>query len=295
MAAMTRSHASLGAIVLCTLLAAFSTAPSTGRAQDDAHTLFQRGQVAYSQGDYAAAIEQWNQAYAMDPRPLLQWNLAQAYERLGRLEEAAAALNTYLEHADPTDANQADARARMGSIRQRIESTGVTLHGGPEGATITLDGNDAGRLPRPDAIRVTPGAHRIVVHAAGFSDFTSDVVVPAGQQTGVEVGMTALAPATTSGGSEIPIVPVIVWSAAGVTLIVGAILGGVALSAAGSAASSVGPDADNARGLALGADVTFGISAACAVAALVLTLVMPSGSSEHAAARLTPNGFAVSF
>lgn len=272
--------------------------PATALAQDDAHTLFQRGQVAYTQGDYDAAIEQWSRAYGMDPRPLLQWNLAQAYERLGRLDDAATALNLYLEHADPADEHQADARARLGAIRTRIESTGITLSGGPEGAVVTLDGNDAGRLPRPDAIHVSAGSHRIVVRAPGYADFTSTVVVPAGQQTSVAVDMTASAVASAGGGGEVPVVPVIMWSAAGVTLITAAVLGGVALSTASSAPSATSPEADTARGLALGSDITFGVSAACAVTALILTLMMPSGSSStetSTALRLTPNGFALAF
>ncbi len=270
---------------------------STALAQDDARTLFQRGQVAYTQGDYDAAIQSWTQAYSMDPRPLLQWNLAQAYERLGRLDEAAAALDLYLQHADPSDEHQADARARLGSIRTRIESTGIILQGGPEGAAISLDGNDAGRLPRPDAIHVGAGTHRIVVRAPGYADFTSTVVVPAGQQTTIPVEMSANA-AVASGGSEPPIVPIIVWSIAGVTLVTGAVLGGVALATAGSAPSSTSAEANTARGLALGSDITFGISAAAAITALVLTLVMPSGGSSDSSAtafRLTPNGFALTF
>ena len=282
------------------LVLAFALAlSSAAAAQDDARTLFQRGQVAYSQGDYDAAISEWTQAYGLDPRPLLQWNLAQAYERLGQLDAAATALNLYLEHADPADEHQADARARLAAIRARIESTGITLHGGPEGAVVTLDGADAGRLPRPDALRVSAGSHRIVVRAPGYADFTSTVVVPAGTQTDVPVEMSAAVASSGGGGGGVPLVPVIVWSAAGVTLITAAILGGVALSSAGSAPSATGPEADSARGLALGSDIMFGVSAACAITALILTLVMPSGSSSssetHASIRLTPNGFAGTF
>ena len=191
------------------LLGASWLTPLPTLAQDDAHTMFQRGQVAYTQGAYEDAIAQWEGAYALDPRPLLQWNLSQAYERLGRLDEAAHALELYLAGADPTDEHQADARARVGALRARIESTGVILRGGPEGATITVDGNDAGRLPRPVAIRVSPGSHRIVVRAPGHADFTTTAVVPAGTSTEITVEMTS---AVASGGGEIPIAPVVVFS-----------------------------------------------------------------------------------
>jgi hypothetical protein len=287
---------SLSLVTLAMLVASSLTAVSA-HAQDDARTMFQRGQVAYSQGAYEDAIAQWEGAYALDPRPLLQWNLSQAYERLGRLEQAAHALELYLQGADPTDEHQTDARARLGAIHERIESTGVILRGGPEGAMITLDGTDAGRLPRPDAIRTTPGSHHIIVRAPGQADFTTTFVVPAGSTTEITVEMTAVA---SAGGGEIPIAPVVVFSVAGVTLITAAILGGVALSTAGTAPSATSPEADTARGLAIGSDVMFGVSAACAIVGVVLA-VLPSGSSStetsssSASIRLTPTGFAGTF
>lgn len=263
---------------------------------DDARTLFQRGEVAYAQGDYEDAIAMWTRAYALDPRPLLQWNLSQAYERLARLPEATTALETYLANADPSDVHQADARARLGAIRERIAATGITLHGGPEGASITVDGEDRGRLPRPDAIAVTPGSHTVVVSASGYETFRATVSVPAGSALDLEVTM-----AETSGSSVVasgtetpfPVLGVSLMSAGAVVVIVGAVMGGVALSDANSAPSSMGSEADGARGLALGADLTMGIGAACAIAGIVVTILEVSGggsSDESSALRLVPYG-----
>ncbi len=289
-----RRSPSLSFVALVLLGLGLLTSPAL--AQDDARTMFQRGTVAYSQGAYDDAITQWTAAYALDPRPLLQWNLSQAYERLGHLEQAATALDLYLTSADPADEHQSDARARLGAIRERIEATGVVLRGGPEGATITLDGEDVGRLPRPDMVRVSPGSHRIVITAPGHADFTTSVVVPAGSSTEIAVEM-ASSVAGPSGGGEVPIAPAVVFAAAGVTLIVAAILGGVALSAAGSAPSAVSPEADTARGLAIGSDVLFGVSAACAIVGIVLAVTSGGGSADTASAsiRITPTGVTGTF
>ena len=54
---------------------------STASAQE-ARELFTQGQAAYETGDYETAVSSWERAYELDPRPLLQYNLAQAYERL---------------------------------------------------------------------------------------------------------------------------------------------------------------------------------------------------------------------
>jgi TRAP-type uncharacterized transport system fused permease subunit len=75
-------------------------------------------------------------------------------------------------------------------------------------------------------------------------------------------------------------------------VIAGAVMGGVALSQASSAPASTGPEADSARGLALGADITLGIGAACAIAGIVVTVVQLTSapSSETAALEILPYG-----
>jgi hypothetical protein len=256
-------------------------APTPAESGGGARELFERGQVAYTQGDYDTALELWRQAYGIDPRPLLQWNIAQACERLGQLEDAAAALELYLANADPSDVHQADARARLASLRERIAATGILFRGGPDGATITIDGADSGRLPRPDPIRVSAGSHDIVVTAPGYETFRSTVGVPAGDQVEVSVAMAG----ASGGGEGPPIAGIVLFGVAGVSTITAAILGGVALGQAGSAPASTGPEADSARGMALGADILFGVGAASAVAAVIVTvLTLPSGSAAETAA-----------
>jgi len=57
----------------------------------DARSLFRAGQELYRRGDYETAIAHWSAAYELDPRPLLQFNLSQAYGRMGKLVEERAA------------------------------------------------------------------------------------------------------------------------------------------------------------------------------------------------------------
>src|SRR5688572_8796029 len=148
----------------------------TAAAQQDARTLFARGETAYNQGDYESAIRDWNAAYQLSPRPLIQYNLSQAFERLGRLDDARIALETYISQAEPSDTHQADARARLAAIRERLNRTGLHITGGAEGATILVDGQDRGRLPRPDPIQISPGTHQIEVRREGYDTFRATVV-----------------------------------------------------------------------------------------------------------------------
>lgn len=285
---LARSGSLFALVLLFVPLSAQAQEDAAGMAAESgggARELFMRGQVAYSQGDYETSLELWRQAYALDPRPLLQWNISQACERLGQLQEAADALELYLAGADPSDEHQADARARLAALRERLAATGILLRGGPDGAVITIDGADAGRLPRPDAIHVSAGSHELVVTAPGYEPFRSTAVVSAGDQVEINVSMSG-----GSGGAPLPIAGIVLFGVAGVSTITAAILGGVALSQAGSAGSSSGPDADSARGLALGADILFAVGAASAIAGVVATAVelSSSSSSESAALHVAP-------
>jgi hypothetical protein len=159
-------------------------------ASDQARERFERGKVAYSQGDHELAIREWEAAYGIDPRPQIKYNLAQAYERLGKLNEAVKALELYLEKAGSEDSEYlADARAELASIQTRLSRTGVVLQGGPEGASIFIDGQSWGLTPRPDKIALSPGNHRVTVKQEGFRDFISDISVPAGQVIEVAVSL----------------------------------------------------------------------------------------------------------
>lgn len=279
--------------------------PALASAQD-ARERFQRGQVAYDQGDYEVALTEWRAAYELDAQPLIQFNIAQATERLGRLPEAATALDLYLSTASPTDPNQANARARRSALRERLAQTGVRLMGGPSGAAISIDGTEWGLTPRPDSISLDPGSHRIEVTAEGFETFRSTVVVPAGQTVDVTVEMTERevvaprpaeldpvdavdpieAPAESSGPGAVP------WIVAGVGVVLvgaAAALGAVALGKAGDAPGSESEEADSARTLGLTADI-LGITGAVTISAGLIWYFVgrSSGAGDEESVRISP-------
>jgi hypothetical protein len=155
----------------------------------DAHEHFRRGSSAYQRGDYEIAIREWLLAYETTREPMIQYNLALVYERSGRIRDAVNALQSYINTADRKDQNYSDASARLASLQQRLALTGIVIIGGAEGATVTIDGVDWGRLPRPDKIPVKPDFHRIVIHKNGYRDFISAISVPEGQVLKLSVNM----------------------------------------------------------------------------------------------------------
>ena len=176
--------------------------PQVTATSTDAREAFRRGEAAYSAGNYDTAIKEWNAAYAADPRPRIQFNLSQAYERLGQLQSAIDALERFLESGDPDDPTYSDANARLVALRQRLSRTGVVVKGGAEGGEILVDETDWGRTPRPDRIMVTPGSHVLLVRWPSGKEFRTNVVVPAGQVIEVNIPEELGGGATAFSGSS---------------------------------------------------------------------------------------------
>jgi len=80
--------------------------------------LYQEGEAAYTEGRYEAAVRAFTAAHRLSPRPLLLYNLANAYERLGRYAEAVDALAEYLPDA-PAD-ERTVVQTRLDNLRARL-------------------------------------------------------------------------------------------------------------------------------------------------------------------------------
>jgi hypothetical protein len=265
-------------------------ASGEGEAVDaeGAREKFMQGQRAYQQGDYERAIEAWRGAYELDARPLILYNLSQAYERYGKLPEAVEALERYVATADSADPNQDVARARLSTLRERLAKTSIQIVDAPDGAQISVDGKAWGRTPRPDPIPVDPGSHRVVLKLDGHQDYRATVGVPAGQKVEVRPEMEPTGPAAHKGS----IAPYIIGGT-GVALVLGAaVTGGLALSKAKGADTRDGSDADSARTLGRTADV-LGVLGGAAIGAAIIWWIIQrrkgrSAEQEPAAVSVTP-------
>jgi hypothetical protein len=183
-------------------------------APASAKDAFKRGEAAYSAGNYEAAVREWQNAYSVDPRPRIQFNLSQAYERMGQLEDAIASLKRFIESGDPEDPTYSDANARLGALQQRLSATGVEVQGGAEGGSILVDDQDWGRTPRPDRITVAPGNHVIVVRWPAGQEFRTNVYVPAGQVVQIAVPGNGSGAPTPAAAAPTPGAPVLTGSSA---------------------------------------------------------------------------------
>ncbi len=78
------------------------------------------GLAAQDAGDYDAAIELYEKAYAVIPHPLMLFNIGQAHRLAGRDEEALAAYQRYLDE-DPKGPKVKEAKGFVKEIQPRVE------------------------------------------------------------------------------------------------------------------------------------------------------------------------------
>jgi len=111
------------AILAAVAIAVFSLAPAApavaqpkaagGKADhSEAKKLFELGAEVYTQGNYEAAIANWEKSYALSQKPLIFENIGNAYERLGNARKAREYLKKWRAVAPSEEHGILDARIK---------------------------------------------------------------------------------------------------------------------------------------------------------------------------------------
>lgn len=183
-------------------------------AVEQARTFFNAGAQAYAAGQYGVAVEAFQEAVRLAPRPNISFSLAQSLRRqyvvtkdAPFLERAIRAYREYLQNA-PTGARRAEAADALAELegqwarldRGPVSGAGVApppaqderrtrlmVTSQTAGATAQIDDGAPAELPRLEEVK--PGRHRIVLRADGHFDESRDVTVPSGLLVPLDVGL----------------------------------------------------------------------------------------------------------
>ena len=154
-----------GSALLLSLLLSTSvgaqTTPAPPASQNAMIEQWRLGTVEYTLGHYETAVQCYERAYRLHEEPALLYNLAQAYRKLGALEQSLTTYRSYLLRAPPDAPNRALAHQRA----QELE-------------TLLAARKEAG-LPAPEPLALTPSrpaapAPGLVAAPAAASSSSSD-------------------------------------------------------------------------------------------------------------------------
>lgn len=204
----------LRAITLASALAALVAAAPRARAADQteaieqAKTYFDAGAQAYGAGRFAAAVQAFEQAYKLAPRPAILFSMAQAERKAWYVDKHPEDLKHAIEHYHayldqvPTGGRRGDAAdglAELEPIAARMApQDGAAAPGAPAevktrlmvtsstpGAKASLDGGPATDVPLIDD--VTPTKHHVHVWADGYFDEERDAIAARGSLVALDV------------------------------------------------------------------------------------------------------------
>ncbi len=146
---------------------------------------FINGSEYYDTGQYKEAIDEFEKAYRLDPKPLLLYNIAQAYEKIGKLNKAVEYLKQFLEK-DTKKTDTASVKNKIANLEARIRKTGIAVTSSEDGADVFVDDVKVGVTPVSGVIPLEEGMHRIRVAKEGFKDFTMNTGISLGYAVPVD-------------------------------------------------------------------------------------------------------------
>jgi len=204
----------------CSLTAALAgTIAMAGpaRAEDEnakaqAKSKLEQGARLLESGDYAQALDRFQEAYRLVPSPKIFFNLGLAETGLARYPDALRSFERFVGEAhNATAANLAEAREQIAMLQKRVATIDVQC--AESGLEIVIDGRSQGRTPLGAGIYLDPGAHQLVAQgAAGTPPRVQAFTAAAGARQSVIVlaapggAVAGPPPATTGAGPRVTLV-----------------------------------------------------------------------------------------
>ncbi len=175
----------LGALLVC--------APKAATAEDEpnissARDHFGRAVEFYRDGNYEAALADFDRAYELAPHWGLLYNIGLAHAALLNYPAAVDALERHLrEGADEVPVTR---RSQLERELRRLESLIgrlVITFEGPAAVALYIDGIERATSPFADPITVAAGRRRVEVRADSFLPFRREVIVAGGVEVELSV------------------------------------------------------------------------------------------------------------
>ncbi len=172
-----------------------------GGGSEEALRLYRLGELHFEGREFKEAAETFERAFALDPNPVLAFNIARSWENDGQLDKARANYKLALSLQPPPEirtraesalvrldrleeeikAKMADAAPKLGRLQVRAS---------PSSAQIFINGEARGEAPLE--VELAPGSYRVRVEASGMIPQEQALELRAGESSAVSV---SLAPA----------------------------------------------------------------------------------------------------
>ncbi len=151
----------------------------------EARRHFETGLKLYKEKLFEAALVEFEQSYAIIPRPSALRNVAQCHRDLKRFAEAYAAFDRLLTlHGPQLSAPELAAVKKALKDLESVTGT-IAFDVNESAALVIIDGREVGQTPLAAPVRVDVGPHTLRITKAGYETFEQTVKVLAMQSLSV--------------------------------------------------------------------------------------------------------------
>jgi hypothetical protein len=184
-------------LATCLLLALATPALATPKKtpqtpeQKEADRHFKSGVALFKEAKFGEALAEFERAYEIAPHPTVLYNIAGCHRELSHYGEAVKFYKRFLAEGKsvaPKD-KLAAAQSELDVLLARIARITVAA---PDGAVLSVDGNEIGTMPVEMPLMVAPGEHKIVVRSQGMRDAERTVRVASGDVVDVALKLVEL-------------------------------------------------------------------------------------------------------
>lgn len=177
---------SLGASLALAFVAGTAAAESSTKTAG-AEALYEEGRRLVQQGDYQRACPKFKQSYELDPGGGTLLNLAECYEKQGKLASAWSTFKEALVVAqrDGRRERVEYAKKHIATVEPKLSKITIEVRRGAleAGLTVTLDGAPLGAAAWGVGMPVDPGAHEVTASAPDKQPFEQRVEIESGSTT----------------------------------------------------------------------------------------------------------------
>jgi tetratricopeptide (TPR) repeat protein len=205
-------------VVLALLMLAVAAVSVHAQSDDDgrarAKAAFEHGVADYAAGRYEQALINFQEAYRIRPHPLVNVNLANCYDKLGKPLQAIALFEHFLESDTGTPEQRLEVKTALERLSQQAGK--ILLRVAPDGATVVFDQGEPLTSPVFEPVPLEAGRHTLTVQLSGYKTVQRDLIVKGGTTLELTIGLEAEGPpvlaivphvpepAPTPGPAELP-------------------------------------------------------------------------------------------
>jgi hypothetical protein len=171
--------------------------PARGAPSDEARAAasahFQRGVQLHEEGDYDAALVEFQRAYDAMPDYRVLYNVGVTYLAQRSYVLSLRAFERYLVLGGSTldPARRAEVEERIANLRQRVGF--LVLEVNVTDAEVLVDGEVVARTPVPSPLSLDVGRHRVEVRAAGHMPEQRTISVAGGDELELAIELEPVA------------------------------------------------------------------------------------------------------